>query len=267
MKENKGITLVALIITIIILLILAVVTISAVNEGSLFAHANNAATLYQERQAEENRILYELLGKMPNQSGSEEQQAGNEEPSDPCIGKTITEYYISGTSVASDVVATDFNGETCTYNGVSGIEYEIDYDEGILSIKDNLADPTELSIIYLTEHGNIIFAFEGKLLTTDGATDISGLDGWSFESTSELQPRGTVDVIWRFNIDSTTGIGILTRNSSYTEYHTYAILADDAESAIIAVPDIGFFEITKVNGEYSTISGNNILSYMYPPDP
>ena len=47
-KQNKAITLIALIITIIVLLILAVVTISAVNEGSIFAHANNAATRYKE---------------------------------------------------------------------------------------------------------------------------------------------------------------------------------------------------------------------------
>ena len=46
LKEQKGITLIALIITIVVLLILAVVTISAVNEGSIFAHANNAATRY-----------------------------------------------------------------------------------------------------------------------------------------------------------------------------------------------------------------------------
>ena len=53
LKENKGITLIALIITIIVLLILAVVTINAVNEGSIFAHANNAVTKYNAAATEE----------------------------------------------------------------------------------------------------------------------------------------------------------------------------------------------------------------------
>ncbi len=78
MKKNKGITLVALIITIIVLLILAVVTISAVNEGSLFAHANNAATLYQERQEEENTIIAGYLSKLKEHDGGEDTPTGNE---------------------------------------------------------------------------------------------------------------------------------------------------------------------------------------------
>ena len=48
-KMNKGITLVALIITIIILLILAVVTISSVNGNGIIAHAKNAKKLMKMR--------------------------------------------------------------------------------------------------------------------------------------------------------------------------------------------------------------------------
>ena len=69
MKENKGKTLVALIITIIVLLILAVVTISAVNEGSLFAHANNAATAYSEAQKEENTMISNWLTEIEKHIG------------------------------------------------------------------------------------------------------------------------------------------------------------------------------------------------------
>ena len=67
LKEKNGITLVALIITIIVLLILAVVTISAVNEGSLFAHANNAATMYKDAAERENSLLYNLIGNIKPQ--------------------------------------------------------------------------------------------------------------------------------------------------------------------------------------------------------
>ena len=63
-KKQKGITLIALIITIILLLILAIVTISAVNEGNLFAHANNAATKYLNEAELENEKISEWIGKM-----------------------------------------------------------------------------------------------------------------------------------------------------------------------------------------------------------
>ncbi len=65
-RENKGITLIALIITIIVLLILAAVTISAVNEGNLFSHANNAATAYSEAATEENTMISRYLEYMDN---------------------------------------------------------------------------------------------------------------------------------------------------------------------------------------------------------
>ena len=64
LKENKGITLIALIITIIVLLILAVVTISAVNEGNIFAHANNAVTRYNVAATEENTMISNYLTEM-----------------------------------------------------------------------------------------------------------------------------------------------------------------------------------------------------------
>ena len=68
MRGQKGITLVALIITIIVLLILAVVTISAVSQGEIFNHANNAATRYNQASIEENAIVTNALSLMDNYS-------------------------------------------------------------------------------------------------------------------------------------------------------------------------------------------------------
>ena len=55
MREQKGITLVALIITIIVLLILAMVSISLVMNGGIIARANNAVNNYA--YAEQNEQL------------------------------------------------------------------------------------------------------------------------------------------------------------------------------------------------------------------
>ena len=67
-KLNKGITLVALIITIIVLLILAAVAISAIKGDGIISHAKNAKTQYEEAQKKEQDMLeyYEatLSGKV-----------------------------------------------------------------------------------------------------------------------------------------------------------------------------------------------------------
>ena len=60
-KVQKGITLIALIITIIILLILAVVTIGSMKESNIITYAQNAADNYKEKAGEENTILDEYV--------------------------------------------------------------------------------------------------------------------------------------------------------------------------------------------------------------
>ena len=57
MRAQKGITLVALIITIIVLLILAVVTIASITNGGVKDNAEAAVNLHQNKVAVENTIL------------------------------------------------------------------------------------------------------------------------------------------------------------------------------------------------------------------
>ena len=56
-KNSKGITLVALIITIVVLLILAIVSIGAVQDSGIIAHAQNAAGGYNEAKTNETVTL------------------------------------------------------------------------------------------------------------------------------------------------------------------------------------------------------------------
>ena len=53
LKEEKGLTLVALIITIVVLLILAVVAIGAVQDSNIIGHAQNAAGSYNQAKGNE----------------------------------------------------------------------------------------------------------------------------------------------------------------------------------------------------------------------
>lgn len=62
MKNNKGITLIALVITIIVMLILVTVTIRVATDGKLFTHAANAAKGTKSAIADENAILDGNIG-------------------------------------------------------------------------------------------------------------------------------------------------------------------------------------------------------------
>ncbi len=57
MKQQKGITLVALVITIIILLILAGITLGTLKDSGLFNNAKRAKNEYGEKANEENQTL------------------------------------------------------------------------------------------------------------------------------------------------------------------------------------------------------------------
>ena len=76
MKENKGITLIALIITIILLLILVGVSINLAIKGNLFGSAEKAVSGTNDKVAQEQTRVDELMGKLDK---VEEQQRQQEE--------------------------------------------------------------------------------------------------------------------------------------------------------------------------------------------
>ena len=64
MKQSKGITLVALVITVIILLILATISIQSLTNTGLFKNAQEAKNAMENAQKEESRILTNYLAQM-----------------------------------------------------------------------------------------------------------------------------------------------------------------------------------------------------------
>ena len=73
-NKNKGITLVALVITIIILLILAGVAISALTQTGLFDNAKQAKNATENAQNKEEGILNEYEKEIAGYGNGEEQQ-------------------------------------------------------------------------------------------------------------------------------------------------------------------------------------------------
>ena len=72
-KEARGITLVALVITIIILLILATISIQALTQTGLFESANKAKLENKRGQISETLELKEMLEQSNNPTGTAEE--------------------------------------------------------------------------------------------------------------------------------------------------------------------------------------------------
>ena len=69
-KFQKGITLIALIITVVLLIILAAVTIGSVKETDVIGYAQNAAEEYEEKQAEEQGKVTEYKEQIKDVLGA-----------------------------------------------------------------------------------------------------------------------------------------------------------------------------------------------------
>ena len=69
MKEQKGITLVALVITIIILIILAGISIASLTNSGLFTRAQEAKNASENGMVNENTSLNEYENYMTNYLG------------------------------------------------------------------------------------------------------------------------------------------------------------------------------------------------------
>ena len=93
-SKNKGITLVALILTIVILLILAVVTIRSIQGEGIISKAMKAREDYEDAAKKEQGMLDEYLQDMEGISSGTSQGGSGEENS----GRTETESNIASTT-------------------------------------------------------------------------------------------------------------------------------------------------------------------------
>ena len=115
MKENKGITLIALIITIIILLILVGVSINLAIKGDLFGSAEKAVLGTNDKTAQEQTRVDELMGELGR---VEEQQRQDNLP-----GTRVTENtkYVSNGKTAwipAGFTVSKAEGETTIDGGL-----------------------------------------------------------------------------------------------------------------------------------------------------
>lgn len=131
MKDQKGITLVALIITIIVMLILVAVTISVALNGGLFDRARSANRLTKQSQIAEAAAMAkaELLARYYEGTTTADRRKPDK---DDDVKALINEYLgKSDNPAASDLyvtTVTESNG-VYTVTAVNGVEYLADKGE------------------------------------------------------------------------------------------------------------------------------------------
>ena len=97
LKNERGITLVALVITIIVLLILAIVSVKILTDSSIIGHANNAVTAYGAAQSAEETSVTDAVSKMDDYASK--------------IGKneSSSTWYTVSCKTAQELSALDWN--------------------------------------------------------------------------------------------------------------------------------------------------------------
>ena len=123
--QERGITLIALVVTIIILLILAGVTLNiALSDGGLFSKTQEAAEKYKQAQSDEEEMVRQIATQMYSEY----------------IGVEVTGYTPTGTTCTIDSNVSGYNSSQ-TFDLDSNMTWRVwDFDGNILRI---IGEPTE----------------------------------------------------------------------------------------------------------------------------
>ena len=126
-KMEKGITLIALIITIVVLLILAAVAISSITNDGILHYATNAADAWNRAQENEATQLQNYLGYLNQYGNGGGTTPPLEEEPTPPVGETTVPTAptaIEGVSVSGANLTVKATGGTAEA-GVKGYKYSV----------------------------------------------------------------------------------------------------------------------------------------------
>ena len=127
-KKNKGITLIALVITIVVLLILAGVTIAMLTgENGILTQAQNAKSTTKKGEADEQRSLAQIEAKLnKNENGTEyKEDDGNGNTTTVKIPKGFVMTNVEGESTIEEgLVITDGDGNEYVWIPCTEEEYK-----------------------------------------------------------------------------------------------------------------------------------------------
>ena len=143
-KQEKGITLIALVVTIVVLLILAGVSISLVlNNNGVISKAKDAKNQYAEAQANEEKHFNEVTDWIDTKVGETTGggSAGGSDYDPASDGVTIPDgfVYVGGTK-ASGLVISDATADKEKYKGQTTVGTDLVGNQFVWIPVDNIAD-------------------------------------------------------------------------------------------------------------------------------
>ena len=203
LKNEKGITLVALVITIIVLLILAGVTLSMVmGDSGIFGKANSAKEKTQLSNAEETIKLAVLENQVKSVSG--DAALTNDQLKEE-IAKKLTE---QGYTV---------RGSTVTYYGDKTIDIENYLEKESTSKSYNIGD-------------SVTIGSEEFFVISDKGTTVELLAKYVLNSAATAQENKDTDCA--FSTDNYWKNETLPSSSPYFNLNTYQAVQNDTGSAV-----------------------------------
>ena len=222
LKENKGITLIALVITIIVLLILAGVTIAMLTgENGILSQASKAKEETEKAQANEalildeyNKFLNNAVGgtgsTTPPETGGEEVTASDIADNKEALGKDVTGYEAQGVSSWKIFYAGTVEGETEPHIYLISSDY-IPYDVIPASTAGNKPDRGNEDYTSTAYFTSILNDYEGSASITEGR--IKGLNN-SYFSTGKSSTTNNMKSV-AYMLDTKAWSGFATEKAEY----------------------------------------------------
>lgn len=170
MKKTKGITLIALIITIIILLILAGVAISTLTGSGLFEKAKLAKEKHENAQEEENLILQEYENSIGNLGSISSNREEN-------ISNLINNFNIKVEDISGATIKINIDGTIATTDGSNIVGYIIIVNGAARNVTENM--PYSIKLEASTN-------YELDVIAIDKNADLKKSNGSKTARTQEM---------------------------------------------------------------------------------
>ena len=144
-KQEKGITLIALVVTIIIMLILAGVSIKlAIDNNGVIENAKEAKDQYEQAQANDESGLEDLASKLKeqldaNKNNNSGSGSSDYDPASEGIPIPAGFYYVGGTK-ASGLVISDNAADKEKYKGQTTVGTDLQGNQFVWIPVENIAD-------------------------------------------------------------------------------------------------------------------------------
>ena len=192
-KSQRGITLIALVITIIILLILAGISISALTNQGLFKNAKIAQNATEKAEKEQGQRLNEYEDEINKYLGN-----SKDESKDDTKGTTVEEA-IKKNGALSTTDNTELkdakNNKIVVPAGFKIVEGATTVDKGIV-----IEDVTETA----TKGSQFVWVPVGTITKADGTTTTITLGRYDFNSTTGVESAYTGTYVEEDSNDSST---------------------------------------------------------------